>query len=298
MTRRDLLVAGQLVLSGGLMNPIATSANNSNLPPKWQIGCFNRPWSHWTFDDALDGMKAAGFKQIGLLGDHAGETFIYPESSPEYLQRLAARIDERGLNVIFGRLHTRFDIPLSDSIAEVRTQIDNAAQLKLKYVMALGADKADEYESFYQLMTATASYAHDRHIQLVFKPHGGISATSKDMLRCIDRIGLPNFKLWYDAGNIIHYTGKDPLAELEPVIKHVSGLCAKDCAKQSGDVMIQFGEGKVDFAAVLKRLAKAKFDGPIMIECSSGTFAQEVTRKVTANKLYLERILREIVSKK
>ena len=98
-----------------------------------------------------------------------------------------------------------------------------------------------------------------------------------------------NFKLWYDAGNVIHSTGKESLAELEPVIKHVTGFCAKDCAKQSGEVMIQFGEGKEEFDSVFRRLNQVKFNGLIMIECSSGSSAMEVTEKVSANKRFLER---------
>ena len=62
----------------------------------------------------------------------------------------------------------------------------------------------------------------------------------------------PNFKIWYDAGNIIYYTGKDPVEELKPIAQHVTGFCAKDCAALKSDVMIQFGTGKVDFAARLR----------------------------------------------
>ena len=110
MNRRELLLTANCLATGALVNnkesPRKLEESSSR---KWQIGCLNRPWNQWTFDDAFDGLKAAGFKEIGLLGDHKGETFIYPESTPEHLKRLSARIDERGLKVIFGRLHTRFE---------------------------------------------------------------------------------------------------------------------------------------------------------------------------------------------
>ena len=50
-------------------------------------------------------------------------------------------------------------------------------------------------------------------------------------------------------------------------MEHVSGFCAKDCAEPKGDVMIQFGAGKVDFAGVFGVLKSAGFNGPIMVEC-------------------------------
>ena len=51
-------------------------------------------------------------------------------------------------------------------------------------------------------------------------------------------------QIWYDAGNIIYYTGKNPVEELKPIAQHVTGFCAKDCGALQGDVMIQFGTGK------------------------------------------------------
>ena len=41
----------------------------------WLIGCFNRPWTKWSYDDALDGIKAAVYKLTGLLSAHKGEAF-------------------------------------------------------------------------------------------------------------------------------------------------------------------------------------------------------------------------------
>ena len=80
----------------------------------------------------------------------------------------------------------------------------------------------------------------------------------------------PNFKIWYDAGNIIYYTGKDPVEQLKPIVQYVTGFCAKDCDHQKGDVFVQFGQGKVDFPAVFGELKKAGFDGPVMVECAAG----------------------------
>src|SRR5437870_5020938 len=41
----------------------------------WPIGCFNRPWTKWSYDDALDGIKSAGYKLTGLLTGQRGEAF-------------------------------------------------------------------------------------------------------------------------------------------------------------------------------------------------------------------------------
>src|SRR5881397_3448097 len=101
----------------------------------------------------------------------------------------------------------------------------------------------------------------------------------------MQEVAHPNFKVWYDAGNIIYYTGKDPVAELESIAPHVTGFCAKDCAAPKSEVMIQFGTGKVDFAAVFRKLKSVGFNGPIMVECCSiGTTPQATMENARANR--------------
>jgi sugar phosphate isomerase/epimerase len=129
----------------------------------------------------------------------------------------------------------------------------------------------------------------------VMKPHGGGSGASGEIVAAMNAVQHPNFKIWYDAGNIIYYTGKDPVEELKPIARHVTGFCAKDCAALKSDVMIQFGAGKVDFAAVFATLKAAGFDGPIMVECCKvGATAEETMANARANRQFLERVLSQV----
>jgi sugar phosphate isomerase/epimerase len=262
---------------------------------KWEVGCFNRPWTKWPFDRALREVKAAGYSTVGLLSRTREEPFIGAEATPEYLAGLKRRIAASGLRANMGALRSRHNVPHDDSVREVRTQIDNARTLSLKYVLSFGADRTEEYAHYFRVMREAAAYAEDKGIKLVMKPHGGISGSSGEILRAIAEVGHPNFAVWYDAGNIIHYTGKDPAAELGPVARRVTGFCAKDCGELKGDVMIQFGAGKVDFPAVLGGLKAAGFKGPVMVEgCKVGQTPEETTANARANREFIERVLRSL----
>ena len=261
----------------------------------WPIGCFNRPWTTWSFDDALRQIKAAGYHTVGLLTRTKDEPFVGEDASPEYLTRLKQRIAASGLQANMAALQSRHNIPLGDSIKAVRRQIDHADALAVTCLLTFGVDRPEEYEHYYKVMSDAAAYAQERRIKLVMKPHGGSSGASEDILTAIKAVQHPNFRIWYDAGNIIYYTGKNPVEELKPIARYVTGFCAKDCGAVSGDVMIQFGTGKVDFAAVFATLRAAGFDGPIMVECCKvGATAEETMANAQANRRFLEQVLAQL----
>jgi len=262
---------------------------------RWEIGCFNRPFTKWSLDEAMAGIKDAGYRVTGLLSATRGEPFIGAQATPEYLESIKNRLKAHGLRANMGALRSRHNIPLEESVAEVHKQIDNAQVLSLDYVLTFGVERPEQYEHYYKVMADAAAYAAQRRIKLVMKPHGGSSGASDEILRCMEKVNHPNFRIWYDAGNIIYYTGKDPVKELEPVAKYVTGFCAKDCAAPKSEVMIQFGTGKVDFKAVFTVLKKAGFKGPVMVECCALNESRDVvTANARANREFLEKIFGSI----
>ena len=294
MNRRQFV---QHTILGGAATTLGASLSSSvgAAGVRWTVGCFNRPWTTWSFDDALKQIKAAGYQATGLLTRTKDEPFIGADATPEYVARLKQRIAASGLTANMGALRSRHDIPVDESIKEVRKQIDNADSLKLASLLTFGVDKPEEYDHFYAVMRDAAAYAQERKIKLVMKPHGGSSGAADEIVTVMKAVRHPNFKIWYDAGNIIYYTGKDPVEELKPIATYVTGFCAKDCAALKSDVMIQFGAGKVDFAAVFGTLKAAGFDGPIMVECCKvGATAEETMANARDNRRFLEDVLARV----
>lgn len=262
---------------------------------KWTVGCFNRPWTKWSYDECLDGIKAAGYKFTGLLTPTRQEPFTGSAATPDYLAALKQKLASRGLKANMTSLRVRAGEPFEAAQKDLRQQIDNAQFLKLEHLLTFGVDKPSEYDNYFKLMSDAAAYSKERKLKLVMKPHGGASGASDEIVAAIKKVNHPNFKIWYDAGNIIHYTGKDPVEELKPIVQYVTGFCAKDCATVKGDVMIQFGAGKVDFKAVFSALKAGGFKGPIMVECCAiGATAAETTANAKANREFLEKVLASI----
>src|SRR2546425_5223703 len=255
MSRREFL---QQTIAGGIAASLTTSMRATSV--HWPIGCFNRPWTTWSFDEALKQIKAAGYQTTGLLTRTSDEPFIGADATPEYLARLKQRIADSGLKAIMGALRSRHSIPLDDSIKDVRKQVENADALALAYLLTFGVDKPEEYDHYNKVMRDAAAYAQERRIKLVVKPHGGSSGASDAIVAVMKAVRHPNFKIWYDAGNIIYYTGKDPIEELKPIARHVTGFCAKDCGGVKDDGMIQVWTGKMNIAEGFATLEGAGVD--------------------------------------
>ena len=293
-TRREFLRDGGLALAGA-----AVLAHSPELlaaqPAQWPIGCFNRPWSRWPFAETLKGVKAAGYGITGLLTRTKMDPFISADASQEYLESLKSAIAASGVTANMGALRSRHDVPLEETVKGLHKEIDNAAFLGLKSVMTFGIDNPAQFEHYFKAMADAAAYGQEKGVQVVMKPHGGSSGASEEIVAAMKKVGHPNFKIWYDAGNIIHYTGKDPVEELKPIVQYVTGFCAKDCGAVKGDVMIQFGTGKVDFKGVFQVLKGAGFRGPIMVEgCAPADTPEGVAANARGNREFLQKVLASI----
>ena len=299
LSRRHFLASSTAVAATALLPRHLFAAA---VGPAWPVGCFNRPWTKWSYDETLDAIKAAGYTHTGLLTPTKDDSFTGSSATPEYLAALKQKIAARGLKVNMTALRVNTALELTAAIADTRKQIENGHTVGVEFTLTFGEDKPERYEKYFKIMADAAAFAAERGIKLVMKPHGGGSGASSEILSAIKTVGHKNFKIWYDAGNIIYYTGKDPVEELKPIVQHVTGFCAKDCfvavdaaGKRKPDVMIQFGAGQVDFAAVFQGLKAGGFNGPVMVECCKiGATADETTANAKANRDFLTRVLASV----
>ena len=69
-----------------------------------------------------------------MLRTNPERPFIGADATPEYLAKLKQRVAASGLKANMAALRSRHNIPLAESIKEVRQQIDNAAGLGLPFL--------------------------------------------------------------------------------------------------------------------------------------------------------------------
>ena len=139
------------------------------------------------------------------------------------------------------------------------------------------------------------NYAASKGVGLSVKPHGGQNATGPQCRKLIEKVGHPNFRLWYDPGNIFYYSDGqlDPVDDSATVNGLVVGMSVKDFVPPK-EVLVTPGTGRVDFPRVFDNLKKGGFvRGPLVVECLARS---DDPAKVTAEAKKARKLVETLIS--
>jgi sugar phosphate isomerase/epimerase len=307
--------------------PLSSRSAAQSSAKAWPIGCHARPFGRFrlSHDELLDAIKAAGYTSADMISAAppaargaapAGGATTPPAQrgpatvTPEMVSALKEKLAARGMVSTVCSLSIRTDVPLADAVAAARQQITNAHALGQKFALYLGLEKEAQYIHATKVLADAAAFGKERGVQVAIKQHHGLNNTSGELVGWVRQVNHPNFGVFHDAGNVIYYTGKDPVAQLEIVGPYVIGVVAKDCLgphfqeREAGappfgssvpdprgdEVMIQFGTGKVDFAGMFKKLTSYGFNGPVFVEGTAvGETVEQTIANARANREFLEK---------
>jgi len=240
-----------------------------------ELGVFTRPWTQWDAATAFDAIAAAGYDGVGLM--QFGRTpVLWRETPPAERTAVLEAIAGRSLRPLVNMIR----LPLESSqecAAALRAEIDLAAECHIPHLMSGGAGRPEQYPAFLDGCRLAAPHAGERGVMLGVKPHGGITLTSEDLLRCVAYVDSPAFGIWYDPGNLIYYAEQPSEWLLDDLIPHIVGICVKDIkGGLHSDVNIEPGTGVCDLAGIFGRLRAAGVEAPYVVECLGGETREQV----------------------
>ncbi len=271
INRRDLLKGAAAAVAVSAVAPTAWAAGETPPKDRWQVGIYTRPWAKFDWRVALDAIAEAGYRCAGLMTTNSRHRLVISAATtPEEAQTVGEACRKRGLRVpsVYGG-----GIPVAESlgagIAAMRTLIDNCAACGAANLLMGGTGNTDLYDRYYKAIAETCAYAAEKGVGIGIKPHGGLNATGPQCRKTVETVGHPNFRIWYDPGNIYYYSNgeRDPVEDAPTVAGLVAGMCVKDYVHPK-KVTVTPGEGRVDFPAVMKQLKAGGFtSGALLIEC-------------------------------
>ncbi len=154
------------------------------------------------------------------------------------------------------------------AVADLRRLIDLCAAVGSKTLLLGGVATRAQYDVYFPAIADCCDYAAEKPVGLTIKPHGGLNASGPQLREIVKEVNHRNFRVWYDAGNILYYSDAkiNPVEDAAAVDGLVTGWCVKDY-RYPRQVDLTPGTGAVDFRAVFARLKKGGFSGgPLLIE--------------------------------
>lgn len=258
------------------------------------LGCMNRPWAKHPFDEALAGIARAGFQSFGLLNNWNQDVKVTGDSDDAEADALGARIRDAGLALRMIPCSVPLDRGHDDAVGFVRNLARHAERLGVKILLEMGSSNPDRYGDYFAVMRDAAPAAADHGVTIALKPHGGLSTTSGDCLRAVERVDHPAYRLTYDPGNLLYYAGEAPEPALETLRPYVVAMCIKDETGGNGPdraVDLTPGDGDVNFAAIIQSLRDSGFEGPAIVE----TLAPGTVDEVNAHAARAHRFLSSLI---
>lgn len=270
-TRRQFL--GQTIASGLtaaaaplIGQHVASAADESPKLPRWQIGCWTRPWAKDDYRVAMDNTAEAGYEFIALTGakTRTGRV-IAPDTTLEESQQVGEEARKRGLQITFvygGGL------PLDQGPESLRKMIDNCAAAGGQSVVIAHLGNEETTGQYCKSIAECCDHAAGKSVSILLKPHGGMMGSGLLCRKALQRIGHPNCSLMYDPGNIYFYSdgALNPVEDADALDGLVTAMSVKDYLHPK-NVALTPGTGQVDFPVLMKRLYKGGFtQGPLAVE--------------------------------
>src|SRR5262245_5747289 len=275
MNRRTFLgAAGAVAITG---STAFAAVQEDKKPTKFQIACMTLPYSRFTLNRALEGIKGAGYSFVAWGTSHRENNKDVPvmarDATPAAAKELAKKCRDMGLEpvMMFSGIYPEDKVGL-----EVLTQrLKQAGAAGVPQVLTFGHTKGGNHKLWVERFKQLGPIAKDNNTMLVVKQHGGETGTGEACAAITKEVDHPNVKVNYDAGNVLDYLDKDPIPDIKACASEVWSSCIKDHRNWPKDEDCGPGFGEIDHYKLLHPVA---FTGRAMPLACENIFAPLVPR--------------------
>jgi sugar phosphate isomerase/epimerase len=217
------------------------------------------PWSAFSFERALEGIRRAGFRQVAWGVNHQGKPLLdlRGDSRP-----LARRCLDLGLQPVM--MFSTVNLEAANAVDAHLRRLDQAREAGIPYLLTFGKTTGGQRDAFVGALRSLAPRAGG--VTIVIKQHGGNTGTGDMCGRIIDEVGHDAVKLCYDAGNVMDYENADPIADLAKCARHVRAFNIKDHRNWPKDEDCGPGYGEIDHYRLFEPVLRTGLEIPLTFE--------------------------------
>lgn len=222
----------------------------------------------YNLDEALEGIAQAGFKYVELSAVRGWTEHVPLEATGAQIDEIKAKMAKLGLQASCLSGHS--DLTTAAGVADGKKAVILCQKLGLNLMnTAIGGHYSEDEDqaAFMSHIHDLADFAAERGITLALEVHGDIMASGKLSIPLIQEINRDNVRINYDTANCVFYGGVEAVDELGEVAPYLAHVHLKDTGGGQREWNFPaIGEGRLDFAAILKILADAGYTAPFSVE--------------------------------
>jgi sugar phosphate isomerase/epimerase len=252
----------------GLDRSVKAQAADRGKPTRFQIACMTLPYSRFSLDRALTGIKAAGYDYVAWGTTHkegaAQVPVIAAAAPPAQAKELGKKCRDLGLEplMMFSGIYPE----APDALDVLKARIRQAAAAGMPHVLTFGHTRGGNHKLWVERFKQLGPMARDHGVTIVVKQHGGETGTGAACAAIIREVGDEGVKVNYDAGNVMDYLDVDPIPDIRACAAEVRGFCIKDHRNFPKDEDCGPGFGEIDHYRLLEPVAFTGRDMPLCCE--------------------------------
>lgn len=285
--RRAFLQQTSLAVTGTLLGSATSWTQEKKKPTKFQLACMTLPYSQFSLQRALVGIKRSGFEYVAWGTSHREDpkerrrTPVMPtDAPPSQAKELAKKCRDMGLEpvMMFSTIYPE----ASKGLEVLTTRIKQASAAGIGQVLTFGHTKGGNRKVWIERFKKLAPIAKDHNVVLVVKQHGGSTGTGEACADITREVDHPNIKVNYDAGNVMDYLNLNPLPDIRKCAEEVRSFCIKDHRNFPKDQDCAPGFGEIDHYRLLAPVAHTGLTMPL---CFENIFAPVIPRPTKAESV-------------
>jgi sugar phosphate isomerase/epimerase len=223
----------------------------------------------FSLEQALEGLAAAGYRNCEIGAVKGWFEHIDPDAyTDKDLAAADSKLKALGLNPVSLSGHTQ--LQTGEGKERFRRAIDIAAALGMEIVNTFTGDAStdEEREAYFTNVAELCDYAAAKGLKIGMETDSNMLPTAAAGVAILDRIDRPEtLGFNYDPGNVVYYTGTDPIEDIKIALPRMVHFHFKD--KIGGQGVFNFpppGDGELDMPKLLELCAEAGYSGPISAE--------------------------------
>jgi len=265
-------------------------------PTRFQLACMTLPYSAFSFERSLEGIRAAGYEYVAWGVNHFGKPLLAVDAPPAEAKAKADQSKAAGLTPVMMFATVNLEAP--SALDAHRRRIAQAHAAGIPFLLTFGKTTGGERDAFVRNLKSMAPEARAAGVTVVIKQHGGNTATGRDCIKIVREVAEDSVHVCYDAGNVLDYENNDPIAEIADCAPFIRAFAIKDHRNTPKDEDCGPGFGEIDHYRLLRPVMRTGLTMPLAFE---NIFEPLVPRPRTAegvdtlarrSREYIESVLR------